>query len=381
MRRIFLFILFISIISCDDITKTDLDETRSMFVEHYTDMAYEKYSDCLFFAELLKSDLDTFLEDPNETTYQRLKTVWEHIRVPFGQSLVYRYLGGPIEENDLYYKINAPLLNIELIENSSDNGDPGIINDDDNYPEINVPLIRSLYVEQTHDQQQKTYAGMHVIEYLLWGSDDSLDPALSGNRPFTDLIDDDLSIRRLNYFVSVLEVLISDLKYLQEQWIENSSFRNEFGSKDSQDALYYIYYSLIKFIDDDLSDRMLNRIIENGKSFEEESPFSDFTLNDIKYGVIGVENIFIGAYTDTQGEVLEGTGIIDILEDSNKTSGEIVLQNINSIKELLSLINGPFDNSLQNNEIQKLIELHDLLKNLQMSVINTAVDLDLKYQG
>lgn len=381
MNRFFFLLLIIAFSSCENTSNTNVDDIKSSFVQNYSTIAYKKYSDALFFVEVLRSDLDKFIEDPNETTYQRLKTVWEHIRVPFGQSLVYRYINGPIDNNNYYYRINAPLINTSLIETENEVENKGIINDLDNYPTIDKDLISNLYLEQTSEHQDKTYAGIHVIEFLLWGSDESLDPLLSGDRTYQDFVNDEFATRRLDYFIAVVELLIDDMRSLKEQWQEEQIFTNSLKNSNNIESLSLIYHGIIKFLDDDLSDRMLNRILESNDTRYEESPFSDFTLNDIKYGVIGIENMFTGSYSDTEGNVTQGDGIFRILEEIDSETRDDIKEKINNIKSLIATINVPFDYALNSpSERQKLQDLHTQLKDLQQTLINSAIDLDLRYQ-
>ena len=200
---------------------------------HYTKVVYANYQDCLKTAELMQQAILDFVVNPSDTNLKNAQAAWLTARKPYGQSEVYRFYEGPIDDADgPEGLLNAWPLDEAYIESDSSDS-KGIIQDVATYPEITQELIVSL---NEKDGEETISTGYHAIEFLLWGEDKYANSA--GKRPVSDFTTDEFAPRRIAYLKVASQQLVDHLSFLVKEWEPaKENYRAKFEALDNADAL------------------------------------------------------------------------------------------------------------------------------------------------
>ena len=184
----------------------------------YADIAFHTYSDALHKAKALAKSVDTFLATPTQLNLIFTRTRWIEARLPYLQSEVFRFSGGPIDDDAgpeallNGWPVNPAHIDYSLGDKGRING--GIVNDPSNYPQITKALIASL---NRKDGSRDITTGYHVIEFLLWGED--LKAGGAGARSFSDYGESaENSERRGAYLKAAMTLLVDHLQAMVDAW-------------------------------------------------------------------------------------------------------------------------------------------------------------------
>jgi putative iron-regulated protein len=347
--------------------------TREDVIKTNANIAYAAYSDSLISATELKVVLETFVADPTDANFALAKKSWLDSREPYGQTEVYRFRQGPIDElkadgtlgqddagEGPEGLINAWPLGEAIIdyvepvvdglsgpESPANAITDNIIANTVAYPTINADTLEGLF-EHGEDGRNVT-TGYHAIEFLLWGQDLNKDLSgagtrdnTAGQRPVTDYsttvgactsgsnaATDDICTRRGQYLVTTAQLLIEQLKLVTEQWepVSGEHYKNFVAGGDV--SLAKILEGMGRLSFGELAGERINiALIENSQE-DEHSCFSDNTHRDIFLNAKGVQNSFNAKYVRIDGEVIEGASIYDLLvveeqhELANKLRGAL----------------------------------------------------------
>lgn len=330
--------------------------TRDDVVKTNANIAYAVYSDALISATELKSVLEKFVAEPTEQNFALAKKSWLHSREPYGQSEVYRFRQGPIDElktnGDLGTNdegegpeglINAWPLGeaiidyVEPVDGLSGPESPAnaisdnIIANSAAYPVINADVLYGLF-EHGEDGRNVT-TGYHAIEFLLWGQDLNQDLSgagtrdnTAGQRPVTDYSTtvgactsgsnaaiDDICTRRGQYLVTTAELLINELQRVTEQWEPATGAHYKNFVAGGNTSLAKILEGMGRLSFGELAGERINIALLENSQEDEHSCFSDNTHRDIFLNAKGVQNSFNAKYVRIDGEVIEGASIYDLL--------------------------------------------------------------------
>jgi putative iron-regulated protein len=336
--------------------------TRDDVIKTNANIAYAAYSDSVISAQDLKMSIEMLVANPSAETFASAKQAWLDSREPYGQTEVYRFRQGPIDElkadgtlgsNDEGEgpegRINAWPLGEALIDYTAEvdgvagsglDGGMNIINDIATYPTINAAKLNELF-EYGEDESNVT-TGYHAIEFLLWGQDLNQDQSgagdrdsSAGQRPWSDYqvgansdgvtctsgtvaAMDDICTRRGQYLVATAELLIEELSKVAQQWepLSGDHYNNFVAGGDT--SLAKILEGMGRLSFGELAGERMNiALIENSQE-DEHSCFSDNTHRDIFLNAKGVQNSFNAKYTRIDGEVIEGASIYDLLVVENQ---------------------------------------------------------------
>lgn len=286
------------LMACGSSSDSDSVSAEAKLLETNAQIAYAVYSDAVITAKNLQTALAAFRAEPTEANLVIAKKAWLISREPYGQSEVYRFRKGPIdnEETGPEGDLNAWPLGEALIDyvvrNDSDFdtevevdgnslGFNAIPATEDNDKYVNGGPVDGTVAEQniiqsdivinaallegnsaTNDDESDVITGYHAIEFILWGQDlndagngtDGTDRdeavkteavktaeepvntfANGGQRPLTDFTTDADAERRHEYLEVVVAKLISDLESVQAEWnAEGDNHRADFV--DTSDA-------------------------------------------------------------------------------------------------------------------------------------------------
>ncbi len=300
---------------------------------NYSNIAEAAYGDSLTAAKALKTAIEALLKAPSEETLAAARQAWIAARVPYMQTEAFRF-GNPIVDA-WEGRVNSWPLDEGLIDYVSDayGGD----NPENEFYAANVIANQTLKVagktvdastitpkllrEDLHEAggvEANVATGYHAIEFLLWGQDLNGTEAGAGQRPATDY---DLKActhgncdRRAAYLTTVTDLLIEDLAWMTAQWGKEGDAR-KFVLQDDKGGLTAAFTGLGSLSYGELAgERMkLGLIIHDPE--EEHDCFSDNTHNSHRGDVIGIRNVYLGSYTRTDGSVVSGPSLSDLVKD------------------------------------------------------------------
>jgi putative iron-regulated protein len=198
----------------------------------YAANVHANYAESLSKAQMLKTAIDAFVAAPSQTTLDAAKTAWLASREPYGQTEVFRFYDGPIDnpEDGPEGAINAWPLDEVFIDYVDNMPNAGIINNLQAFPTITKQVIAD---QNENGGEANISSGYHAIEFLLWGQD--LSASGPGVRPFTDYTTLANADRRKQYLSLVTELLVDDLTAVTEAWADGADYRADFeaGGTDS----------------------------------------------------------------------------------------------------------------------------------------------------
>ena len=340
--------------------------TEREVIENYAELVYQTYSKSLVAAEGLQNEIHSFLNNPSETTLENAKKAWIMARAPYGQSEVFRFYNGPIDQSDgPEGLLNAWPLDEAYIDYVVGQPNSGIINNQSDYPQITKDLLSNL---NELNGEKNISTGYHAIEFLLWGQD--LSDISAGNRPYTDFVVGvgQNAQRRREYLSVAVDLLIDHLTILVIEWAPNeANYRMDFVAKDSKIALKNILSGIIYMIGDELSGERMYVAWETMGQEDEHSCFSDMTHMDIQWNYWGVENI------------LRETNLLS-LNEAKKFELNIMSQ-VNSIHSQLANIPVPFDQAiLSSNGRDRILTSVESMEALTLDFVNLSKDLNAPVQ-
>lgn len=371
-----ILLLGVGFISCESKPNTPSKQT---IINVYAANALRTYEDALGDAESLKQSLASFTSDPSDAKLTEAKNAWLKSRESYGQTEVYRFYDGPIDnaENGPEGFINAWPLDEAFIDYVELVPDAGIINQTGEYPTLTEELIRS---KNEDGSEENIATGYHAIEFLLWGQDKNTQGP--GNRPVTDYTTHPNAQRRKQYLTIVSDMLVRDLQSVRDAWKdENGTYRMMFEDRSSDEALKDILYAMGTLSGGELAGERMEVAYLIADQEHEHSCFSDNTHRDIIANALAVENIYYGRYKDTAGVIHDGVGLDELLRSTNpglatKLEGEFAASKI-----AVETIPVPFDRALGSTEGRpKILEAVNALKAEALTIFDAARALGIMVQ-
>ena len=306
-------------------------------LESYSNIAEATYEDSLISAKELKETVMALIVVPSEMNLQLVKNAWIAARVPYQQTEAYRF-GNSIVD-DWEGKVNAWPLDEGLID-YVDFGSYGTESDENELYTANVIANTKLKINgRTVDSRNITKqflsetlseaggieanvaTGYHAIEFLLWGQDLNGTGPGSGNRPASDFSISKCTNgncdRRVEYLKSVTDLLIDDLEEMVSHWRKNGVARKELVNGDPKRGLISILTGLGSLSYGELAGERMQLGLMLHDPEEEHDCFSDNTHNSHYYDLLGMINVYTGNYVRTNGSVVSGTGINDLIKAKN----------------------------------------------------------------
>lgn len=330
----------------EDTTETGLPASTRDAVSTYAEIVEATYVDSAAAAVALDSAVQAFVAAPSEAGLTTARTAWIASREPYLQSEVFRFYDGPIDNADDGPEgmINAWPLDEAYIDYVEDDPSAGVIND--GTTTIDAETLMSLN-EQGGEENIAT--GFHAIEFLLWGQDQSATGP--GERSYQDyLVSAEASAphgdRRAQYLTVTSGLLASQLGDLAAAWGTSASYRTEMVAADPADGLRRILTGMIVLSGFETGGERLQTALDSGDQEDEHSCFSDNTHRDMVQDVQGVQNVWLGSYTRTDGQVVSGVGIQKVVQDVDPELAQQVTDKIAASLSLAKALQPPFDQEI-----------------------------------
>ncbi|MET0403373.1 MAG: imelysin family protein [Cystobacter sp.] len=320
----------------------ELEEAQARpVIERYASLVHENYADSLFQAQALKAAVDAFVAQPSEARFTAAREAWLASRASYGQSEVFRFYGGPIDDEDTgpEGRINAWPLDESYIDGVEGNAIAGLVNGSE-------VLTKDLIIEANErDGETNIASGYHAIEFLLWGQD--LSETGPGNRQYTDFVDEGTAPnadRRRQYLSLVTDLLVDDLESVYSQWTaDQDNYRAKFVAETPKEAVLKILTGMGSLSGAELAGERMTVAYDNKDQEDEHSCFSDNTHNDIYYNALGIQNVYLGRYGATG---LEGPALEDLVEAVDPKLNEKMKQRLQASLDAIRAIPAPFDQAI-----------------------------------
>ena len=296
----------------------------------YADLALAGYQDSLTTAQALQTAVATLIATPSDETLQAAREAWKAARVPYQQTEAFRF-GNPIVD-DWEGRVNSWPLDEGLIDYTS--GDYG--NEENALATLNViatpkftlsgkeidasaitPELISGTLQEADGIEANVASGYHAIEFLLWGQDLNGTNPGAGNRPATDFATGDACTngncdRRAAYLQSATDLLVSDLTEMVDNWDEDGPARAAVTA-DPQKGILAALTGMGSLSYGELGGERMKLGLMLNDPEEEHDCFSDNTHNSHYYDGLGIRNVYLGSYTRTDGSVVSGPSLSDLV--------------------------------------------------------------------
>ena len=310
--------------------QTAAPNTAAVF-KNYSDMAQAVYEDTLAGGKALQKAVGDMLAQPSAATLDAARKAWVAARTPYLQSEAFRFTSPiidawegkvnswPLDEGFIDYVAaknpdsENPLFTANIIANKALK-----INGAD----VDVSKItKELLTDKLHEAaglRSNVAIGYHAIEFLLWGQDLNGTGPGAGNRPATDY---DLKActngncdRRADYLKVVTELLVDDLTYMVAQWKADGDARKRMQTLPANEAIVAVFSGLASLSYGELAGERMKLALLLHDPEEEQDCFSDNTHNSHYYDAIGIQNVYLGRYKRTDGSMVQGPSVSDIVK-------------------------------------------------------------------
>ena len=315
---------------------------RREVVGHYAAIASASYTDSLASARQLQQKIEALLAAPSAPALEAARRAWLAARVPYLQTEACRFYDGPIDAVEGW--INAWPIDEHYVDYVADDPEAGVINEVKKFPRITRELIVSL---NEREGEKNISTGFHALEFLLWGQDLSTNGP--GNRPWRDFTDETRhASRRCEYLRLATALLVDNLQTVTTAWAEGvtNNYRAEWLALDPGEALGRMFKGIGSLSGPELAGERLTVPYETKEQEDEHSCFSDTTHNDVIYNALGVQNIYLGRYTRTDGTKIQGPALRDLLAQTDRAFADRLAAQIDASLAAARGIPAPFDQAI-----------------------------------
>lgn len=327
-----------------EVFPSDENETASASVDHqavaahYADMAHANYQDALKTARTLNEATDALIAEPTEENLAAAKQAWLQARVAYQQSEVFRFGNAvvddwegqmnawPLDEgmidyvaaDDYQYEMGNEGATANIIANQEINVGGETVDVSTLTPEILANL------NEAGGSEANVATGYHAVEFLLWGQDLNGFEHGAGSRPVTDYAKGEECTngncdRRGEYLDAVTDLLVNDLEWMVGQWApgESGNYRQELLALQPQEVFQKMLFGMGSLSLGELAGERMKVALEANSYEDEHDCFSDNTHNSHFYNAKGVQNVYLGTYTTTDGDDVSGPSLSDLMEERN----------------------------------------------------------------
>jgi putative iron-regulated protein len=310
---------------------------------HYAALVHANYEDSLATARAMQKSVAAFTAVPSTESLAAARNAWLAAREVYGQTEVFRFYGGPIDdENGPEGRINAWPLDESYVDGVQGKSDAGLIND------RKQPITKkALAALNERGGEENIAAGWHAIEFMLWGQD--LSETGPGDRQVSDFIDGKAANadRRRQYLSVATDLLIDDLSALVKAWApgQKKNYRAGF-EKGGKESLRKVFVGLGSLSRGELAGERLEVALASQDQEDEHSCFSDNTHRDVVTNALGIENVWLGRYRRADGSVLQGPSLRDLVAASDAGLAEKNTRQIRASVQAAEAIEAPFDRAI-----------------------------------
>ncbi|MCT7510150.1 imelysin [Aliarcobacter cryaerophilus] len=396
------------------------------FLESYSNIALDNYTDALKDAKNLKISIDKFVSNPTQENLDSAKKAWLQARESYGSTEIFRLANGPIDAEDgwiaetygaLEGQINAWPLDENMIDYTIDADgkrtsgniidtigkfNPG--GEESKEVDVTKITVEALTELNENGGEANVSTGYHAIEFLLWGQDQDYNNFLedkitngamvAGLRPLSDFTIDKDAKRRLEYLSVVTQKLVEDLSVVTSAWekdikgntgLYRAALLGKLKGKekdknlDKKETMKQIIAGMGVFIKSELANERVAVAVLTPSEEDEHSCFSDNTHRDLVKNYEGFKNILTSTYNGKK----YGESLLDSL---NKDDKNRVLKLMSDIEEKIDSVDkiaktqAHFDYQIkpEHPQAKVLVKLKNELRKLGDEMITVAKANNIK---
>ena len=282
---------------------------RNVVFNTYTDLAEQ--------TKILRAAIIELQFDTTDKSLHQAQNAWRNARRPWEQSEA--FLFGPVDTEGLDPALDSWPINGTDIQN--------VMNSD-------TPLTT-----ETVSAFEPTLKGFHVIEYLLFGSDNSKTAA-------------ELTTRELAYLIAATNVLSNDVQALAKAWNPNDgNFLSVFSQAGIGSTTYPSLAAALQemvegmiVIADEVGNGKLSKPLTERNVTLVESQFSSNSRSDFMNNIRGLKNVYTGNYL-----LSEGPGLNALVKSINPALDDAINNQIEKAIAAIHTIPQPFTESIVSN--------------------------------
>ncbi len=349
---------------------------------NYAEIVLATYADSHDKAKDLQTKINDFVSLPTQAKFEACKTAWKDARIPYGQSEGFRFYGGPIDGDDgPQGLINGWPMDESYVDYVVGMPNSGIVNNTAKFATISKSVL-----EKANEAGAETdiATGYHAIEFLLWGQD--FNDNGPGQRPYTDFLTiggtAKNQARRGQYLKVAAELLTENLATVRAEWESNGKYRQEFLAMAEDQAIGMILRGIATLSKGELAGERMTVALTNQDQEDEHSCFSDNTHVDIYMNFKSIQNVYLGTYTRTNGQVMKGTSISDIINNNSNAveKNKLVLASLTEADQKTKLVfdSAPFDRLILNDPNKKTVNAINILRKLSDQMVDAAFAMGIK---
>lgn len=311
-------------------------------VQHHAAGVYRSWSKVHDAAVHMQQTIESFLANPSEEGLNQARSAWTEARILYGPTEVFRFQGGPIDDEDgPEGLINAWPMDEAYIDYIIDDPSSGIIQRTDTWAELTPSLLMSL---NEAGGEENISTGWHAIEFLLWGQDTN--PDGPGSRPHTDYQTESgqpHADRRAQYLRLVTALLVQHLDSLVQEWKPGvpDNHRSQYALQP-ETALQGMLTGMGMLAGDELAGERIAVAWETRDPEDEQSCFSDTTHLDIIGNARGIQSVWHG---DLGGQ--DGPSVRDMVQNANPELAAKMDAAVAQTMTAVESIPVPFDSAIQ----------------------------------
>lgn len=311
----------------------------------YADMAHAAYEDAATGAKALKTAIDALAASPTEDNLAKARTAWLNARVPYMQTEAFRF-GNPIVDA-WEGKVNAWPLDEGLIDYVDEAYAGGESNP---YAKANVianpkitaggktinasKITKALLADKLHEAgkvEANVATGYHAVEFLLWGQDLHGTGPGAGERKATDFAANKTCTnghcdRRVQYLKVASQMLVEDLGEMVEAWGAKGKARASIAKAKEDEGVARMLTGLGSLSYGELAGERMKLGLMLHDPEEEHDCFSDNTHNSHYYDQVGMVNVYGGTYKRTDGKVVTGASLSQLVASKSADADAKVKQ-------------------------------------------------------
>jgi putative iron-regulated protein len=323
--------------------KVDASAVKATYIQN----AFAMYGAALADVKKLNRAIDALLKKPTEANLLNAKQAWLAARKSYLPTEVFRYYDGPIDgpanpkrTAGPESRINAWPLNEAVIDAVPGTGSgwdhsAALIYD------ASVPMtIENIKKRDQASDEADVTTGFHAIEFMLWGPDQSRTGP--GNRAAATFktLKTIASVRRQDYLRLVGQLLEQDISFVRQQWDLKApnSYAQEFEQLDDYEAIGRMLRGIAMLAVEELASERLSVPLDSGTQEDETSCFSDNTHAEFRYGLEGIERVWLGAPI--------GSGLSAQLAKLDAALAKRIDSELKTASDLAKKMPAPFDQML-----------------------------------
>jgi putative iron-regulated protein len=295
----------------------------------YASIALAGYTDALTKAEDLDTAVKAFLANPTDGTLKSARQAYIDARPPYQQTEAFRF-GNPVVD-DWEGKVNSWPLDEGLMD-YVDTASYGAESDENplftadvianktvliNGAEVDATNLTPDFLANTLQEaggiESNVATGYHAIEFLLWGQDLHGTGPGAGERPASDY---DLKActhgncdRRAQYLQSAVDLLVSDLGEMVGAWSDGGAAVDA----EQKTGIAAILTGMGSLSYGELGGERMKLGLLLHDPEEEHECFSDTTYLSLMNDGKGIQNVYLGMYTRTDGSVVDGPSMSQVV--------------------------------------------------------------------